>query len=167
MWCVGVGETGGQQAAARRAEHAIALSAAVSCCKTQTTAGVLLFPHCLSAANCTLPQAKSCAGVCCLRHAPLHAADTLSCAAACAPPPLQLAVLPSTMATLDAYTDNPGTWLFHCHLNDHIHGGMMMLFNVAGEQPTHTLNGQVRCANAGGVCGGGRWCLVQHCRLAC
>lgn len=52
-------------------------------------------------------------------------------------------MLPSTMAVLDAYTDNPGTWLFHCHLNDHIHGGMMALFNVAGQQPTHTLNGQV------------------------
>lgn len=56
---------------------------------------------------------------------------------------LQLTVLPSTMATLDAYTDNPGTWLFHCHLNDHIQGGMMALFNVAGQKPTHNLNGKV------------------------
>jgi hypothetical protein len=48
------------------------------------------------------------------------------------------------MVALDAYTDNPGTWLFHCHLNDHIHGGMMALFNVAGTAPTHNLNGKVR-----------------------
>lgn len=55
----------------------------------------------------------------------------------------QVTVLPSTMIALDAYTDNPGTWLFHCHLNDHIHGGMMALFNVAGTAPTHNLNGKV------------------------
>lgn len=47
------------------------------------------------------------------------------------------------MITMDAYTDNPGTWLFHCHLNDHIHGGMMALFNVAGTAPQHNLNGKV------------------------
>jgi FtsP/CotA-like multicopper oxidase with cupredoxin domain len=47
------------------------------------------------------------------------------------------------MIALDAYTDNPGTWLFHCHLNDHIHGGMMALFHVKGTAPTHTLTGKV------------------------
>lgn len=51
--------------------------------------------------------------------------------------------MPSTMIALDAYTDNPGTWLFHCHLNDHIHGGMMALFHVKGTAPTHTLTGKV------------------------
>lgn len=55
----------------------------------------------------------------------------------------QVTVLPSTMVALDAYTDNPGTWLFHCHLNDHMHGGMMALFTVTGTAPTHTLNGKV------------------------
>jgi hypothetical protein len=54
------------------------------------------------------------------------------------------------MAVLDAYTDNPGTWLFHCHLNDHIHGGMVALFNVAGQAPSHNLNGQVRHPQQGG-----------------
>lgn len=48
------------------------------------------------------------------------------------------------MAVLDAYTDNPGTWLFHCHLTDHIAGGMMALFHVAGQAPKFTLNGKVR-----------------------
>jgi hypothetical protein len=29
--------------------------------------------------------------------------------------------------------DNPGTWLFHCHVNDHMMGGMATLFTVNGE----------------------------------
>lgn len=59
---------------------------------------------------------------------------------------LQVVVQASTMAVLDAYTDNPGTWLFHCHLTDHIAGGMMALFNVAGKAPTFDLKGKVRRA---------------------
>lgn len=47
------------------------------------------------------------------------------------------------MVVLDAYTDNPGTWLFHCHLTDHIAGGMMALFNVAGKAPTINTSGKV------------------------
>jgi hypothetical protein len=40
--------------------------------------------------------------------------------------------------------DNPGTWLFHCHLNDHMDGGMMALFHIKGTAPTITLDGKVR-----------------------
>jgi Multicopper oxidase len=25
-------------------------------------------------------------------------------------------------------TDNPGTWLFHCHVNDHFTAGMQVCF---------------------------------------
>jgi hypothetical protein len=38
---------------------------------------------------------------------------------------------PMMMVVADMIPDNLGTWLFHCHVNDHIEGGMQALFNVA------------------------------------
>jgi hephaestin len=60
----------------------------------------------------------------------------------------QVVVVASSTYVLDAVTDNPGTWLFHCHLTDHIHGGMMALFNIDGTAPAMHLNGTVRLAVA-------------------
>jgi FtsP/CotA-like multicopper oxidase with cupredoxin domain len=39
-------------------------------------------------------------------------------------------LLPGSMKTVDMAPDNPGTWLYHCHVNDHITAGMMALFTV-------------------------------------
>ena len=39
-------------------------------------------------------------------------------------------LLPNSMKILDMVPDNPGTWLFHCHVNDHITAGMQALFTV-------------------------------------
>ncbi len=39
-------------------------------------------------------------------------------------------VLPGSMKTLDMVPDNPGTWLYHCHVNDHIDAGMLALYTV-------------------------------------
>lgn len=39
-------------------------------------------------------------------------------------------LLPASMKTVDMAPDNPGTWMFHCHVNDHITAGMMALFTV-------------------------------------
>jgi manganese oxidase len=39
-------------------------------------------------------------------------------------------LLPATMLTADMVPDNPGTWLFHCHVNDHITAGMAVRFRV-------------------------------------
>lgn len=39
-------------------------------------------------------------------------------------------LLPMSMKTLDMTTDNPGIWLFHCHVNDHLDAGMIARFNV-------------------------------------
>jgi FtsP/CotA-like multicopper oxidase with cupredoxin domain len=39
-------------------------------------------------------------------------------------------LLPGSMKTVDMMPDNPGTWLYHCHVNDHITAGMMALFTV-------------------------------------
>jgi FtsP/CotA-like multicopper oxidase with cupredoxin domain len=37
---------------------------------------------------------------------------------------------PMGMIVADMVPDNPGTWLFHCHVNDHLDGGMYSLFKV-------------------------------------
>ena len=39
-------------------------------------------------------------------------------------------LLPGSMKTVDMAPDNPGIWLLHCHVNDHITAGMMALFTV-------------------------------------
>lgn len=37
---------------------------------------------------------------------------------------------PMAMAVADMVPDNVGTWLFHCHVGEHFHGGMVALFTV-------------------------------------
>jgi hephaestin len=39
-------------------------------------------------------------------------------------------LLPATMQTADMVPDDPGTWLYHCHVNDHILAGMLALYRV-------------------------------------
>ncbi len=37
---------------------------------------------------------------------------------------------PATTETVDFTADNPGTWMLHCHVNDHITAGMMTKFTI-------------------------------------
>ena len=39
-------------------------------------------------------------------------------------------LLPASMATADMIADNPGTWLFHCHVADHLKAGMLTTWKV-------------------------------------
>lgn len=39
-------------------------------------------------------------------------------------------LLPGSMATADMNADNPGTWLFHCHVADHIDAGMLAKYTI-------------------------------------
>ncbi|HEY9619773.1 MAG TPA: multicopper oxidase domain-containing protein [Crinalium sp.] len=39
-------------------------------------------------------------------------------------------LLPGDMKTIDFVPDNVGTWLFHCHVNDHISAGMQARYRV-------------------------------------
>jgi FtsP/CotA-like multicopper oxidase with cupredoxin domain len=39
-------------------------------------------------------------------------------------------LLPGSMKVFDMKPDNPGTWLYHCHVNDHIIAGMLALYTV-------------------------------------
>src|SRR5437870_4561433 len=49
-------------------------------------------------------------------------------------------LLPATMKTADMIADNPGTWLFHCHVAEHMTEGMFAKMVV---NPT---NGVARAA---------------------
>lgn len=40
-------------------------------------------------------------------------------------------LLPASLKVADMVPDNPGTWLYHCHVNDHIDAGMIARFTVA------------------------------------
>jgi hephaestin len=41
-----------------------------------------------------------------------------------------LQLLAGSMQTADMRPDDPGTWLFHCHINDHITAGMVTRYEV-------------------------------------
>jgi FtsP/CotA-like multicopper oxidase with cupredoxin domain len=41
-------------------------------------------------------------------------------------------LLPATMQVADMVADDPGSWLFHCHVNDHILAGMQARYQIAG-----------------------------------
>jgi manganese oxidase len=41
-----------------------------------------------------------------------------------------LSLAPMSMIVADMVPDNPGIWLFHCHVNEHFDGGMYALFKV-------------------------------------
>lgn len=39
-------------------------------------------------------------------------------------------LFPGTFEMVEMLVGNPGTWLLHCHVSDHIHAGMETLFTV-------------------------------------
>ena len=41
-----------------------------------------------------------------------------------------ISLSPAQMITVDMVPDDPGVWMFHCHLSDHMHGGMTALYEV-------------------------------------
>ncbi len=41
-----------------------------------------------------------------------------------------VALLPAQMVTVDMVPDNPGIWMFHCHIDDHMEAGMVALYKV-------------------------------------
>jgi FtsP/CotA-like multicopper oxidase with cupredoxin domain len=43
-------------------------------------------------------------------------------------------LLPASMKSVDMVINNPGTWMYHCHVNDHIAAGMTALYHVAPAQ---------------------------------
>ena len=50
-------------------------------------------------------------------------------------------LLPASMKVSDMVSDNPGTWMYHCHVNDHMLEGMSARYEVQihGAPPTTSL----------------------------
>jgi multicopper oxidase len=44
-------------------------------------------------------------------------------------------LLPAQTETVDMVADNPGTWMFQCHVADHIESGMMALYRIRPAHP--------------------------------
>ncbi|MGH0189346.1 UNVERIFIED_CONTAM: hypothetical protein FKN15_034964 [Acipenser sinensis] len=47
-------------------------------------------------------------------------------------------LFPATFQTIEMTVSNPGTWLLHCHVTDHIHAGMETTYTVhpkRGKEP--------------------------------
>jgi hephaestin len=41
-----------------------------------------------------------------------------------------VSLLPAAMVVADMEPDDPGTWLFHCHVTDHINAGMQSKYRT-------------------------------------
>jgi manganese oxidase len=41
-----------------------------------------------------------------------------------------VSLMQAQMVTVDMVPDDPGTWMFHCHLDDHMEAGMMAFYKV-------------------------------------
>ena len=50
-------------------------------------------------------------------------------------------VTPATSVVADMVPDNPGTWMFHCHVTDHFEAGMTALYRVAPAVPFSSPQG--------------------------
>lgn len=49
-------------------------------------------------------------------------------------------LLPMSMKVLDMYPDDVGTWLYHCHVDDHITAGMLALYTVKPNSETQLID---------------------------
>lgn len=43
-------------------------------------------------------------------------------------------LFPGTFEVVEMVASNPGTWLMHCHVTDHVHSGMETLFTVLSQR---------------------------------
>ncbi|XP_054138253.1 ceruloplasmin [Melozone crissalis] len=48
-------------------------------------------------------------------------------------------LFPGTSQTVEMTPENPGTWLLHCHVTDHIHAGMEATYTVLPKEDTQSL----------------------------
>ena len=44
-----------------------------------------------------------------------------------------MSLLPATTIVADMVPDDPGIWMFHCHVNDHISAGMTARYEVTAK----------------------------------
>ncbi|KAG2498784.1 hypothetical protein HYH03_003523 [Edaphochlamys debaryana] len=56
----------------------------------------------------------------------------------------QFTGIPAATYSVNMVTDEPGTWMFHCHVNFHMDGGMVNLYRVVGPPAPLPVGGMVR-----------------------
>eukprot|EP00483_Globobulimina_turgida_P012943 UN12967 len=56
-----------------------------------------------------------------------------------------VSLIPGTTSTVTMHIDQPGIWLYHCHVHDHIEAGMMTTYTA-------------KCASESGYCKKDDWC---------
>ena len=39
-------------------------------------------------------------------------------------------VFPGTYETVEMFAENPGTWLIHCHVSEHVRDGMVATYTI-------------------------------------
>ncbi|XP_072482697.1 hephaestin isoform X5 [Notamacropus eugenii] len=52
-------------------------------------------------------------------------------------------LFPGTFEAVEMVASNPGTWLMHCHVADHVHAGMETLFTVLAQEPMITTSNEI------------------------
>lgn len=52
-----------------------------------------------------------------------------------------VSLLPASMVVADMVPDDAGTWLFHCHVNDHLSAGMLVRYRVTNADSSGNGNG--------------------------
>ncbi|KAM4545939.1 ferroxidase HEPHL1 isoform 2-T2 [Odontesthes bonariensis] len=52
-------------------------------------------------------------------------------------------LFPGTFQTVEMVAGNPGTWLLHCHVTDHIHAGMETTFTIEERMSSHAPGSEV------------------------
>lgn len=50
-------------------------------------------------------------------------------------------IMPGTMVTVDMLPRNVGPWLYHCHVDHHIHGGMIAFYDVRAANASERIYG--------------------------
>ena len=50
-------------------------------------------------------------------------------------------LVPAETETVTMLADNPGTWMFQCHVDDHLEAGMMATYRI---QPAHPRSCPIR-----------------------
>ncbi len=53
-------------------------------------------------------------------------------------------LMPAEMAVADMTADNPGIWMFHCHVSDHLEAGMHAHYHVLPATPAARTTGAAR-----------------------
>jgi len=68
-----------------------------------------------------------------------------------------VSLLPASTVSVDMIADNPGTWMFHCHVADHMESGMMAWYTI---YEPHKAECPLQVVNASFYDGSGKFSIT-------